>query len=161
MMSIQSRWDTLPLTNESRAWFVTDMNLRPPSASHGKLSMIVEMPKMRCHWIKFLSDRRAKWLQGAVRQTAILHMTPDVFVTDARALYPELVAVAASINPPATAIIDIPITAVLELGALMKSLETPLGASRFNAAKDQDEINVVLQGWLEEHALQSVKNRLR
>lgn len=159
-MNLISRWDTLPLKPDTRAWFVTDMNLRHQCAPEGRISLIVEMPKMRCHWINFLFEKRDKWLHNAIKQTAVLHRTPELLITDNRALYPEVVSASAGLRPPATAILDIPITAVAELGDLIRSLETPLNTSRFKTAKDLNEINAVLQGWLEEHALQSVRGRL-
>lgn len=140
-------WDSMPLNDRSRAWFVTRWPGRIVGVADAQLLFVVDIRACRCLCFRLFSAASAHWAYDPLVELLRLFSAPEALVTDDSRLQHVLAAAGASLENPASPFLDKSITMTPAIHDCIKSLEGLFNSPEFQMLKSMDTVNEALESW--------------
>jgi hypothetical protein len=143
----ESRWDSVSLSDTSRAWFATKWKGKYFGNPDFEALVVIEVPRSKCISIELYEPSQQNWQAREIIKQVSGEDSPDFVVTDNHRLIAACTLACFWFPKPASVFLGKPITAMPAISNCIHSLTKYLNDADFQSAKSVDEINTWLDSW--------------
>ncbi|RKR36245.1 hypothetical protein [Paraburkholderia sp. BL17N1] len=143
----EGRWDSVSLSDVSRAWFVTQWKGKYFGNPDFEALVVIEAPRSKCISIALYEPSPKNWQEHEIIKLASGGNFPDFVVTDNQRLVTACTLACFWFHQPASVFLEKPITAMPAISNCIHSLTKLLNDADYQSAKSADEINGRLESW--------------
>jgi len=143
----EGRWDSVSLSDTSRAWFVTQWKGKYFGNPDSEALMVIEVPRSKCISLALYEPGQKNWQAQEIIKLSSGGNSPDFVVTDNQRLVTACTLACYWFHKPESVFLDKPIAAMSAISSCFHSLMKLLNDADFQSAKSVDEINTRLESW--------------
>jgi hypothetical protein len=143
----EGRWDSVSLSDTSRAWFVTQWKGKYFGNPNFEALVVIEVPRSKCISIALYEPSQKNWQAQEIIKLVFGEDSPDFVVTDNQRLIAACTIAYFWFHKPGSAFLEKPIPAMPAISNCIHSLTALLNDADFQSAKSVDEINTRLESW--------------